>query len=98
MRPTKKLLQPNFQMTGKDAEIKPNASSAPAGEEYALWCEGQLIGVGDADKLSEHALYEGHAASVRHSYDLGKYDDTRYNTDPVTPKAVPGEIAVAHEV
>jgi hypothetical protein len=88
MRPIRHILQTNFQMNGKDSEIKPHESGA-AGENYALWCEGQLIGVGDADRLSEYALYDGHAASVRHSYDLGKYDDTRYVKDEKPGKIVP---------
>lgn len=69
-------------MNGKEAEIKPNAEAAPEGEAYALWCDGQLIGVGDAERLSDYALYDGHVKSVRHSYDLGKYDDTRYTVTP----------------
>lgn len=66
-RPTYKLLAGGFSVTGKSCEVREHK------DEYALYCGDTLVGTGDADRLSEWALFVGGAKDVYHLYDLRTY-------------------------
>lgn len=66
-RPTYKILEQGFPVTGKTCRIKEHAG------EYGLFCEDLLIGTGDADRLSDWALFTGGCKEVYHDYDLRQY-------------------------
>ena len=88
-QPTKRIISTNPQVAGLNCRIESNtgtaggATATVVGEEYILTCEGKPLAVGDADKLSEYALYVLGASSVSHDYDLRAYDERYRNTEEI---------------